>query len=220
MIEDLYRAREDAYFSSLRKDLLPFFHGTDKKVLEVGCAKGTTLRELKRLKIATEIVGVEMNKKAAKIAEQILNKTFIGNIEEISLPYKKYFDYIILADILEHLVNPWVTLDKCSNYLKDDGFLIASIPNFRNLEVFIEIFLKGDLEYQKAGLLDKGHLRFFTQKSIEKTFLGSGFKIVDIIPNLDYKTKFRHFLNISTFKKLEFLFVVQYLIKAKKIKES
>ena len=39
------------------------------------------------------------------------------------------FEAIILADILEHLENPPKTLNQIKKLLKNDGFILVSVPN-------------------------------------------------------------------------------------------
>ena len=41
----------------------------------------------------------------------------------------KKYDFIIFADVLEHLVEPWVVLKNVSKFLKPKGSIIVSIPN-------------------------------------------------------------------------------------------
>ena len=218
MIKDLYLDKEKFYFGTARKDLLLFFEGKVKKILEIGCGEGATLKMLKALGVASEVVGVDINEEALKAAKGKLDRVFIGNIEEMDLPYKNYFDYIIFADVLEHLVDPWKVLGRFGNYLKEDGYVIASLPNIRNYDIFKELFLKGEWSYKCSGLLDKGHLRFFTRKEITTLFTNAGF----LIEEMDYNfspppnyLKYRLF-NLLTFNKFFDLFILQFLIKAKK----
>ncbi|MCL5411593.1 MAG: class I SAM-dependent methyltransferase [Patescibacteria group bacterium] len=219
MIEDFYKTKQDPYFSGVRSELLPFFEGKNKKILDVGCGTGAILRELKRLGIAKEIVGVEIHKESAKAAEKFLDKVFVGNVEELTLPYKNYFDYIILADVIEHTSDPWETVNRAVGYLKKDGYLILSIPNIRNWRIFREVFLKGSFEYKEAGVMDRGHLRFFTKKSIEKLLSCLDFRVVDLRINVAFDNRKQDWLNRLMFGQLGRLFIEQYLVKATRKKK-
>ena len=65
--------------------------------------------------------------KASEIAKSKIDKIIIGDVENISIPYDNdYFDYIIYADVLEHLINPWELLTKHKSKLAYDGCIIAS----------------------------------------------------------------------------------------------
>jgi hypothetical protein len=54
--------------------------------------------------------------------------------------------------------------------------LIASIPNIAHWSVRLSLFF-GIFEYKDVGLLDSGHLRFFTLKSAKKIIYDSGYKV-------------------------------------------
>lgn len=148
-------------------------------ILEVGCGTGATLLEIKSRYKNSEIYGIEICDGPAKIASNICNMT-IGNIEELELTYeKKFFDYIILADVLEHLNDPWKVLANLKQYLKEGGYIIASIPNIMHVSVMKEL-AQGKFSYKDAGILDRTHLRFFTLKEIEKMFYDNIYDIKDV----------------------------------------
>src|SRR6185503_17206689 len=95
-------------------------------------------------------------------AKKVLDKVYIGNIETDTFPLqKKYFDVILLMDVLEHLFDPLAVLKKLQNYLKDEGIIIITLPNIGNWEIIYNL-LRGHFDYKEEGILDEGHLRFFT----------------------------------------------------------
>jgi hypothetical protein len=63
--------------------------------------------------------------------------------------------------------------------LKQDGRLIASIPNIAHYRI-IKMLRRREWNYSGSGILDRGHLRFFTIKSIEEMFKGAGLKIIKV----------------------------------------
>ena len=156
--------------SITRKDNAPF------KVLEIGCDCGATLMDIKNTFPQAEIYGLELNPSAAKISGYF-SDTIVANIEEENVPYEdKTFDYIIFGDVLEHLRNPERVVGYCGRLLKDDGHIIASIPNIMHISVMREL-LNGDFTYEETGLLDKTHIHFFTAKEIMKMFMRSSFHV-------------------------------------------
>lgn len=56
--------------------------------------------------------------------------------------------------------------------LSQKGSIVASIPNLQNWQV-ISNLLAGRFDYEKDGILDRTHLRFFTRKSVEELFWGA-----------------------------------------------
>ena len=74
------------------------------------------------------------------------------------------FDFVIFADVLEHLYNPQIVLDKAVSLLKDDGKVILSVPNVAHSSIIMNL-LNNKFEYRDEGLLDDTHIRFFTYDS-------------------------------------------------------
>lgn len=145
-------------------------------VLEIGCDCGGTLLEIKNLYPNANVYGSELNEKAAQIASHFATVT-VNNIEDADLPYSPgMFDYIIFGDVLEHLRDPYKTIQYCRSLLKNDGCIIASIPNLMHISVVSDL-LKGNFTYTETGLLDKTHIHFFTYNEIQKMFQTCGYQI-------------------------------------------
>jgi 2-polyprenyl-3-methyl-5-hydroxy-6-metoxy-1,4-benzoquinol methylase len=88
-------------------------------------------------------------------------------------------DALLLADVLEHLYDPWHFLVRIRPYLTPDAQIVASIPNVRNLALLGEI-AGGSFSYVPAGLLDVTHIRFFTLREITKLFEQTGYEITSV----------------------------------------
>ena len=173
-----------AYSLMVRLDILKYID-KDKEglsVLDVGCACGTNLMWLKYHNPNARLQGIELNENSASIAK------WFGDIEAFDVEtlereeWKEAFDYIILADIVEHLRDPWSFLKKMRGYLKPDGRVIVSIPNVCHVSNLWDM-LHGDWEYEEAGILDRTHLRFFTRKSFSECLEQAGLQIQSIEPN-------------------------------------
>jgi hypothetical protein len=79
---------------------------TALRVLELGCACGATLLEIKNRYPNAELHGIELNEGAAAIGRKFPD--IRSTDAELPLDYpERFFDYVITADILEHLVDPW-----------------------------------------------------------------------------------------------------------------
>lgn len=146
----------------------------DKKseVLDIGCASGLIGYILKEYKECT-VDGIEYDKKAYEVAKSknIYRDIYNFSIsEKNSKEYKKFcdenkkYDYIIFADVLEHLVDPWNALINSSRMLKDGGSIIVSLPNIAHLDI-IKALIDNEFNYTRWGILDSTHLRFYTASS-------------------------------------------------------
>lgn len=218
--KDIYKEKNGNYYSHIRHDLIQMIEGNDNKILDIGCGEGQTGWTLKKSGKAKEVVGVEFVEGPANRAESRLDKVIHGDVEEITLSFQpEYFDYIILADVVEHLIDPWRVIKQLSRFLNREGFLIASIPNIGHWRVLKDLILFDKLEYQRAGILDKTHLRFFTQKTILAMFSQSGFTVKSIRPVRSEKIRSK-LLNFLTLGMLKKLLTWRYLIKAKKASEA
>jgi len=154
-----------------RIDLFPLMNLTREglRVLEIGCACGATLREIKMHNPTAELYGVELNEHAAAIAApfaEILSMN-VENLDPAEIPER--FDYIIMGDVIEHLLDPWTALANMRELLVPGGAVIASIPNVAHISNVYNL-LNGYWSYQDMGLLDRTHYRFFTRCEIIKLF--------------------------------------------------
>ncbi|WP_454871098.1 glycosyltransferase [Priestia megaterium] len=140
-----------------------------KKILDIGCGAGANGLELLNRQ-SCELYGIEQNSFIGSIANNHYERVDTIDIETLALPYSPdSFDTIILADVLEHLKNPWQVVEKLSVYLKPSGSLICSIPNISHAEALLPL-LFGSWNYVDAGILDRTHLRFFTPQTVQSLF--------------------------------------------------
>lgn len=167
---------EGDYYACSRPDVQRLINTASKRILDVGCGAGMLGGSLKQ-KRGAEVWGVEYVPEVAKIAAGRLDRVISGAIEDAlaQLP-DGYFDTIICADVLEHLVNPWQVLNELKAKLSPGGELVASIPNIRHWSV-VSRLLEGRWEYADAGILDRTHLRFFTWHDCLLMFEKAGYSI-------------------------------------------
>lgn len=166
------------YSTLIRRDLLRYMDMKQPEVavLDIGCSCGGNLMAVKLQNDTAKLYGIELNEEAAAIAEHF-GEIMAMDVERVAKPeWQGTFDYIITADILEHLRDPWTALRRIVLMLKPGGKLLASIPNVMNIAV-VKNLLNGYWEYEDAGILDRTHLRFFTRKSIEQMMTEVGLKI-------------------------------------------
>jgi len=128
------RNRRDDFFS-----MIPV---SAKKILDVGCSDGSWVERMGKRDL--EVIGIERDEKLYSQALKNLRRVFLADAEKFHLPYSNgYFDCIIYADILEHLVDPYNLLAEHIKYLNDEGCVIASIPNIRYYKVILRLALAG-----------------------------------------------------------------------------
>src|SRR5439155_24466058 len=77
----------------------------------------------------------------------------------------------------DHLVDPLATLEWARGLLAEGGRAIVSLPNVAHWSVRWSL-LVGRFDYADYGLLDRTHLRFFTQRSAHRLAADAGFQVV------------------------------------------
>lgn len=136
-------------------------------VLEFGSAEGR-MTSYMRNELKCKVYIVEYNKDAFVNAISFAED---GICEDIMLFgwHQKFkdirFDYILFADVLEHLYNPVLVLKKAKELLSEKGEIILSIPNITHNDI-IKKMLKNRFDYTSVGLLDDTHIHFWGKDNI------------------------------------------------------
>ena len=191
-------------------------------VLEIGCDCGVNLLHLKNEYPNVKLYGVEINSSAADIAAHIA-RVQVANIEEKSVDFEGIkFDYIMFGDVLEHLRDPEGTIRYCKELLKEDGRIIACIPNLMHYTVMRQL-LDGNFTYTDMGLLDRTHIHLFTFNEIVKMFIGAGYEMDKMTYTggmqsvaEDDKAFVNKLLSLSTETEEFMFYAFQYIISAKR----
>jgi len=174
--------RTEEYFAHERAEtfaLLPV-EGV-RRVLSLGCAEGRTEERLKRERNLEQVVGVEFEEEIAERARARLDAVHSGDIESLELPYPPgHFDAALCLDVLEHLVDPWKVLrSRVLPAVRPGGWVLVSVPNVQFWPVIWRL-CRGQWVYARQGVMDVGHLRFFTVRSARDLLERTGFRVVRV----------------------------------------
>lgn len=148
-------------------------------ILDVGTASGYLGRIWK--KSGHHVTGIEFDGAAAEKAKENYHAFQIADIETFDFPYRDEFDYVVFADVLEHLRDPAEVLRRCIPGLKESGKIIISLPNIANWVIRLGL-LFGRFDYADRGILDRTHLRFFTLRSAGQLLSDASCEVLDVIP--------------------------------------
>ena len=152
-----------------------------QRVLEIGCATGYMTRFMKET-LDCSIIAIEMDETAASKAKPFCDNLIVGDIESISLQdhfSEGQFDVIVMADVLEHLKDGPRVIGKLKPLLKDEGYMMLSIPNGAHGSLALDL-LDGKWEYRDTGLMDRTHLHFFDKDSIARTLDAAGLFVAQL----------------------------------------
>ena len=192
------------------------------RILDIGAADGYLGEILKQY--GHFLVGVESNAQFADKARAHYDMLHCADVETFDFPYRSEFDYILLADVLEHLRDPGGLLRRLVPCLKDGGEIIISIPNIAHLSVRLSLML-GHFQYQDRGILDRTHLRFFTLASVRRMIDDASCRILELKPtsapiqlvapwtDSEWFSPF-HELHFMTVKLCKTLLAYQFVVRA------
>jgi SAM-dependent methyltransferase len=146
------------------------------RVLDVGCATGYLAARLTAR--GCSVTGFEVDAGSAALAEEHCERVIVGDLESADdrAAIPGGFDFVLLGDVLEHLVDPWAALRFVRGRLAPGGVAVASIPNVAAWTVRLAL-ARGSWAYTETGLLDRAHLRFFTRRTAHELVRGAGFAI-------------------------------------------
>lgn len=194
-------------------------------VLECGCATGYMTKFMKE-KMNCNVSIVEIDEEAIKKAKQYASESFCGNLDEERW-YKFYkfydynFEYILFADVLEHLRDPFTTLKLAEDLLTDDGKIIFSIPNICHNDILVRMFYD-HFNYSSIGLLDNTHIHFWGGNDLASFTEQAGLEIINVqalaVPTQHTEQRYPAEIDpelLALLKKREFGEVYQYVITCK-----
>lgn len=169
---------ELAYSTLIRYDVLGMAD-LDKEglnILDIGCACGGNMMHIRDINPTAQLYGVELSKGAAAIAQ---NFGQVWQADILTMDIHKFsnkFDYIIMSDVLEHIVDTDAALDRVYDWLKPGGQFLVSVPNISHISIIGQM-LQGEFKYKDSGILDRTHVRFFTNKEMEGLLKAHGLEI-------------------------------------------
>jgi 2-polyprenyl-3-methyl-5-hydroxy-6-metoxy-1,4-benzoquinol methylase len=164
------------YFLNVRPEMAAFLPNQFSTTLEIGCGAGgftsTYLRE------ARERWGVEPDADAAHVAAPKFNQMLVGTYDQITqkLP-NKHFDLVICNDVIEHMPDHDRFLQDVATKMRPGGHIVGSVPNIRHFTALVKLLIFKDFPYAEDGILDRTHKRFFTIKSLRRTFRENSYEV-------------------------------------------
>ncbi len=159
------------YVNSGNPELIRLLSRNLGKILDIGCGAGDNANLISNSS-NSEVYGVTYSAAEAEIARSRMKKCWVFDIQSdfpADLNDLK-FDCLIFSHVLEHLQDPSAVLARFSRLLHSGGQVLIAVPNVLSWRMRIN-FLKGNFKYEKEGVLDDTHLRFFTYFTADQYLL-------------------------------------------------
>jgi 2-polyprenyl-3-methyl-5-hydroxy-6-metoxy-1,4-benzoquinol methylase len=147
------------------------------RILDVGTATGYLGMLLSGQ--GHRVVGVESDAEAAAEARPYYDQLSVADLEQFEFPERGKFDWVLFADVLEHLRDPAKVLARAASCLNPTGKVLISVPNVAHFAIRFSL-LAGRFDYAERGILDRTHLRFFTLRSLEEMVERAGYRIREV----------------------------------------
>jgi 2-polyprenyl-3-methyl-5-hydroxy-6-metoxy-1,4-benzoquinol methylase len=147
------------------------------RVLDVGAGNGLLARVLDATHSELVIDGIEPNPYGAELARPHYRELRVGYFQDFSEELREQgYDYIVLADVIEHVADPLALLRDLRDIAGDRSRIVISTPNvaFGSSRMAL---MRGRFDYVDSGLLERTHLRFFTYRTLLSVFAEAGLLI-------------------------------------------
>jgi len=146
-------------------------------VIDIGCGRGFVAREL--AKKAAHVTGVDQY--VPDHSDDPKVTYFQWNLDRDEFPVDlSEFDQVFLLDIIEHLREPDVFMERLRHaaiHRRPEIVLTTA-----NIGFFVTRFmlLMGHFNYGRKGILDRTHTRLFTVASLRELFEQAGYDVVEV----------------------------------------
>lgn len=154
------------------------------RLLDLGAAGGY-MSELARERLGARVLAVDVDPGACEESRargiETIEADVAALLDEGGLAPRGPFDQVMLADVLEHLRDPDSALAAVRGLLAEGGEIIVSLPNIAYVRARARL-ARGVWRYERTGIFDNTHLRFFTRATAREMVEGAGFAVVREIP--------------------------------------
>jgi 2-polyprenyl-3-methyl-5-hydroxy-6-metoxy-1,4-benzoquinol methylase len=143
--------------------------------LDIGAGNGLLARIISRVDPSITVDGVEPSESGAAEARQEYRLFHNGYAEEfLAAQSDQRYDYVILNDVIEHVVDPVAFLGALREAAGASSRFLVSTPNVAYVGMRLHL-MSGRFDYVDSGILERTHLRFFTLPTLLEVFRQSGF---------------------------------------------
>jgi 2-polyprenyl-3-methyl-5-hydroxy-6-metoxy-1,4-benzoquinol methylase len=166
-------------------------------VLELGAAAGYFTEWLQQQGASVDVVDIDPE--AGRAAQRFARRVVVADLDADGWEAKleesgaaPRYQFIICADVLEHLRDGGRLLARLKPLLASGGELLLSVPNVAHAAIIAGLF-DDRFEYGGEGLLDPTHVRLYTWRSLGALLRDAGFRILewDATELTPYASEFR-----------------------------
>jgi 2-polyprenyl-3-methyl-5-hydroxy-6-metoxy-1,4-benzoquinol methylase len=163
--------------------LAPHIEHSKKSICDVGCGEGWNLNFYK--KKGWQVTGIDISdfgilKKNPSLQKDFTKTKLLEGLCDLE-KQGKFFDVILLMNVLEHILDPVKLLDLLSKLLSKNGLLVIQVPNDYSL---LQIHaLNNNFVEDRYWVTPPDHLNYFNKDSLVMLLDESGFDCRDLFSN-------------------------------------
>jgi len=146
------------------------------RVLDVGCGSGSNAAWFASQ--GKVVDGITFSQEEAILAASACRNVYVHNLEQGLPPHiEGAYHLAFCSHVLEHIAWPSRLLNDLYAALKPGGGrLLVAVPNALYWRHRVE-FLRGNFNYTEQGMMDIGHVRWYTRASLEALLNSHGFEV-------------------------------------------
>lgn len=159
-----FRSGQSAHLENIRRlKFLQEHTSKGARILDAGCATGDFLAEAADI---FEVYGFDISSAAIAHAKNRLphlsERLIAQRLEDEGTSWKE-FDAVCLWDVIEHVADPVVVIQRMMDYVKPGGYLLISTPDFGSLTAKL-------MRSYWAFMIPPYHLGYLSRQSFEHIF--------------------------------------------------
>lgn len=147
------------------------------KILDMGCGRGYVADEF--AKKGATVVGIDQYAPDESVRASVQFRRWDLDAEHFPVDLSE-FDQIFMLDIIEHLKDPEIFMEKIRDAAarKRSELIITTA----NIGFFVTRFmlLFGHFNYGRKGILDRTHTRLFTFESLHELLEQAGYRVLEM----------------------------------------
>jgi len=170
----LKRATAKLHLAEIARAIkMPDANGPPPRMLEVGCGLGNFLLEAQ--KSGFDVHGVDVSASAVQTANEALGEDRVrtGHLQDMDFSGHP-FDLVVLADVLEHVRDPWNFMRHVHSLLKPGGLIFVAVPSLDSLSA--RLMGRFWVEFKPE------HLFYFNRPTLTRTLDACGYQDITIRP--------------------------------------
>ncbi len=180
-----YTLEEIDYFRlkawMVRRKLSSLTDIKEGRLIDIGCGEGWIMDAFKRHGFS--VLGLDFSRHGIeKFNPQLLSCFEQGNVYDLleeKIRRKTKFDFLIIANVIEHVKNPIQLLQNIKRIMHAGSIVVIIAPN--DFSPLHELLLKEGNITKKFWLCYPDHLSYFNMESMRNFLLDMGFQIHSIV---------------------------------------